>query len=398
MSGAEQDRREAAQVDQDREADRATEVAGDGSRNALQRLYDEHGQSPWIDFIDRDLIESGKLDELIGKGIRGLTSNPTIFAKAIASGQYDEVIRRELEGGSDNGTIFEAIAVRDIRDACDHLRSVYDASGGTDGFASIEVEPEWADDTDGTVRRARHLWEAVDRPNAFIKIPATEAGIPAIEQAISEGINVNVTLMFSVEVYERVARAYIAGLRRRRDAGGHLSRIASVASFFVSRVDTKVDKQLDELGTRAALEARGKAAIANAKLAYQSYLDIFTGDEFADLREADAQVQRCLWASTSTKNPDYRDVLYVEQLIGPDTVDTMPTETIAAFLDHGRLARMLDRDVDDARAALRAVEALGIPMRRVTDELIAEGVASFGKSFDELIASIESQRQALAPA
>lgn len=370
----------------------------DGAGTALQALYDREGQSPWIDFIDRELHEGGKLDDLIDKGIRGLTSNPTIFGKAVASGQYDELIRRELEAGDDNQQIYEEIAVGDIQAACDHLRSVYDASGGTDGFASIEVEPEWADDTDGTIERARHLWARVDRPNCFVKIPATEAGIPAVEQAISEGINVNVTLMFSVAVYERIARAYLAGLRRRLAAGGDLRQLSSVASFFVSRVDTKVDKQLDELGTREALEARGHAAVANAKLAYQSYLHIFEGGEFADLRAAGAQVQRCLWASTSTKNPDYRDVMYVEQLIGPDTVNTMPIETIEAFIDHGRIERTLDRDVDDARDAIRAVEACGITMKQVTDELIAEGVASFGKSFDELIASIESQRAALAPA
>ena len=398
MSESDQDRREAARVDQHREADRVTDKDGDGAQNTLQRLESEQDQSPWIDFIDRELLASGKLDKLIGKGIRGLTSNPTIFAKAVASGQYDELIRRELDAGSDNERIFEEIAIRDIRDACDHLREVYDASGGTDGFASIEVEPAWADDTDGTVRRARELWARVDRPNVFIKIPATEAGIPAVEQAIGEGINVNVTLMFSVEVYERIARAYIAGLRKRLAAGADLSRQASVASFFVSRVDTKIDKQLDALGTREALEARGRAAVANAKLAYQSYLDIFTGDEFAELRAAGAQVQRCLWASTSTKNPDYRDVLYVEELIGPATVNTMPIETIEAFLDHGRVERTLDRDVDDARRAIRDVEALGITMRSVTDELITEGVAAFGKSFDELLASIESQRSTLAPA
>ena len=399
MSGAEQDRREAATTDQNDEASEVIDRADDANNGApLHRLYDEFGQSPWIDFIDRELLDSGKLDELIGKGIRGLTSNPTIFAKAIGSGQYDDLIRRELEGGADNQRIFEAIEVRDIKDACDHLRGVYDASGGTDGFASIEVEPTFADDTDATVRRARQLWESVDRPNVFIKIPATEAGVPAIEEAISEGINVNVTLMFSVEVYERVARAYIAGLRRRLADGGDLSRLASVASFFVSRVDTKIDKQLDALGTREALVARGRAAIANARLAYQSYLDIFTGEEFAELRAAGAQVQRCLWASTSTKNPDYRDVLYVEELIGPDTVDTMPTDTITAFIDHGRLERTIDRGIDDARQALRAIEALGIPMKTVTDELITEGVASFAKSFDELLASIESQRAALAPA
>jgi transaldolase len=398
MSASDQDRREAARVDPHREADRVTDRDGDGARNTLQRLHDEQDQSPWIDFIDRELLSTGKLDKLIDKGIRGLTSNPTIFAKAVGSGQYDELIRRELEAGSDNQRIFEEIAVRDIRDACDHLREVYDASGGTDGFASIEVEPAFADDTDATVRRARELWARVDRPNVFIKIPATEAGIPAVEQAIGEGINVNVTLMFSVEVYERIARAYIAGLRTRLASGADLSRQASVASFFVSRVDTKIDKQLDALGTREALAARGRAAVANAKLAYQSYLDIFEGAEFADLREAGAQVQRCLWASTSTKNPAYRDVLYVEELIGPATVNTMPIETIEAFLDHGRLERTLDRDVDDARAAIRNVEAVGITMQSVTDELITEGVAAFAKSFDELLASIESQRSALTPA
>jgi transaldolase len=232
----------------------------------------------------------------------------------------------------------------------------------------------------------------------FIKIPATTAGVPAIEAAIAEGINVNVTLMFSVDVYRRVARAYIAGLRARHERGEPIDRIASVASFFVSRVDTKVDPQLDEIGTRSALAARGKAAIANAKLAYEAFKEIFGGDEFADLRAAGAQVQRCLWASTSTKNPDYRDVLYVEELIGPQTVDTMPLDTIKAFLDHGEIARTLDRDLDAARQAIREVEAEGISMERVTNELITEGVASFAKSFDELLETIESKRQELAPA
>jgi transaldolase len=215
---------------------------------------------------------------------------------------------------------------------------------------------------------------------------------------VAEGINVNVTLMFSVEVYKRVARAYIAGLRRFRESGGDISRVASVASFFVSRVDSKVDKYLEEKGTRAALEARGRAAIANAKMAYVSYTEIFGGDEFADLRAAGGRVQRCLWASTSTKNPDYRDVMYVEELIGPETVNTMPIETINAFLDHGEIKRTIDTDVDNARQALREVEASGISMERVTDELIDEGMASFGKSFDELIETIESKRKELAPA
>ncbi len=365
--------------------------------NALHRLHADHDQSPWIDFIDRELLESGKLDQMINDGIRGLTSNPTIFAKAVATGQYDELIRGEIEKGDDAHQIYEQIAVEDVGAAADHLRRVYDESGGHDGFASIEVEPDLGDDTEATVARARDLWAKLGRPNVFIKIPATEAGIPAVEAAISEGINVNVTLMFSVEVYERIARAYIAGLRRARDSGHDISRIASVASFFVSRVDSKIDKRLEELETRGALEARGRVAIANAKLAYESFGRIF-GEEFADLRQAGARVQRCLWASTSTKNPDYRDVLYVEELIGPETVNTMPLDTIEAFLDHGRLERTLDRDVDGARQAIREVEAHGISLDTVTAELIDEGMASFAKSFDELITTIESKREELAPA
>ncbi len=396
MTGAEQDRRRDEAVDQDGKSADVAERAE--AANALHRLHAEQDQSPWIDFIDRELIETGRLAELVGNGIRGLTSNPTIFAKAVATGQYDELVKREIEAGDDAQAIYQQIAVSDVGDAADVLRGVYDASDGTDGFASIEVEPELAGDTAGTLARARELWKLLDRPNIFVKIPATEAGIPAIEGAISEGINVNVTLMFSVEVYERVARAYIAGLRRLHEAGGDLARVASVASFFVSRVDTKVDAMLDEIGTRSALEARGKAAIANARMAYDSFGRIFGGDEFAELRAAGAQVQRCLWASTSTKNPDYRDVLYVEELIGPETVDTMPLETIEAFLDHGNVERRLDSDVAGARQALREIEAQGISMQQVTDELIAEGVASFAKSFDELIGSIESKRQELAPA
>jgi transaldolase len=366
--------------------------------NTLQRLYAEQDQSPWIDFIDRKLIESGQLAQMVEDGIRGLTSNPTIFGKAVASGQYDELIRREIEAGDDSQGIFEEIAVADVGDAADVLRSVYDDADGADGFVSIEVEPNLADDSAATLERARHLWGRLKRPNVFVKIPATPEGLPAIESAIAEGININVTLMFSVDVYRDVARAYIAGLRRRLDRGEDVSRVASVASFFVSRVDTKVDKALDEIGTDASRALRGKAAIANAKLAYEAFGEIFGGAEFADLSEAGARVQRCLWASTSTKNPDYRDVVYVEELIGPQTVDTMPLETIEAFLDHGELERTLDRDVAGAHATLRSIEEQGVSMERVTDELIAEGVAAFGKSFDELIAAIDSQRKALTPA
>ena len=366
--------------------------------NTLQRLHAEQDQSPWIDFIDRQLIDSGQLAERVRDGIRGLTSNPTIFAKAVASGQYDELIRREIESGHDTRRIFEEIEIADLADAADILRGVYDDSDGTDGFVSIEVEPDLADDSDRTLERARHLWKRLGRPNVFVKIPATPAGLPAIEAAIAEGININITLMFSVDVYRDVARAYIAGLRSRQAAGGEIGRVASVASFFVSRVDTKVDKALDAIGSEAAIEARGQAAIANAKLAYHAYKEIFEGGEFDDLAAAGARAQRCLWASTSTKNPVYRDVMYAEELIGPKTVDTLPTETILAFLDHGVVSRTLDVGLDEALAAIRAVESLGIRMETVTDELISEGVAAFSKSFEDLMSVIDAQRKALAPA
>ncbi len=366
--------------------------------NTLQRLYAEQDQSPWIDFIDRQLIDSGRLDALIETGIRGLTSNPTIFAKAISSGHYDALIGRMIEAGEPNQAIYQAIAVGDVGDAADHLRRVYDQADGADGFASIEVEPNLANDTNGTLARARELWSILGRPNVFIKIPATEAGIPAIEAAIADGINVNVTLMFSVEVYRRVAMAYIAGLRRRQTAGQNVHGVSSVASFFVSRVDTKVDTMLEANGTSAALNARGTAAIGNARLAYEVYQELFHGPEFAALREAGARVQRCLWASTSTKNPAYPDILYVSELIGPETVNTMPLETIEAVLDHGDVQRTLDRDLHAAHDAIRAVEANGVSMDQVTAELLDEGVRSFGKSFDDLIATIEGKREALATA
>jgi transaldolase len=366
--------------------------------NALQRLHAEQDQSPWIDFIDRQLIESGRLAEWVADGIRGLTSNPTISGKAAATGQYDEPTTPEIDAGHDSRAIYEEIAVGDVTDAADVLRAVHDESGGTDGFVSIEVEPDLADDSEGTLERARHLFGRVKRPNAFVKIPATPAGLPAIEDAIAEGININITLMFSVDVYREVARAYINGLRRRLDRGEDIGHVASVASFFVSRVDTKADKALDAIGSDEARALRGRAAIANAKLAYAAYQEIFEGPEFADLREAGARVQRCLWASTSTKNPEYRDVMYVEARIGPKTVNTMPIETIEAFMEHGRLERTLDAGVDEARDLLRQVEQQGVSMEQVTDELIAEGVATFGKSFDELITAIDSQREALAPA
>jgi transaldolase len=364
--------------------------------NTLQRLHAEHRQSPWVDFVDRDLIQSGQLTRLIRAGIRGLTSNPTIFAKAVAGGEYDELISRRLDEGASNEQIYEEIAVRDVGDAADLLRTVYDSADGHDGFASIEVEPALAHDTEASINRARHLWQAVNRPNVMIKIPATPEGLPAISTAIAEGINVNVTLTFSIEMYRRVARAYIEGLTLRHERGEDISRSASVASFFVSRVDTNVDKRLDELGTAQARRLRGTAAIANARLAYDAYREIFGGEEFGRLRDAGAHVQRCLWASTSTKDPAYRDVMYVEQLIGPETVDTMPPETITAFLDHGRLGPTLEEGMEDARETFERLAGLGIDMDEVTDELLREGVQKFAASFDELIETIDSKRAVLA--
>ena len=337
---------------------------------------------------------------MVDDGIRGLTSNPTIFAKAVATGQYDELIRREIEAGDGAREIYEAIAVADVGDAADVLRSVYDAADGADGFASIEVEPDLAEDADATLARARELW-APSRPAERVhQDPRHAAGLPAIENAIAEGININVTLMFSVDIYRARWRERTSPACDAVASGARTSaRVASVASFFVSRVDTKVDKYLEEIGTHVALGARGKAAIANAKLAYEAFGEIFEGEEFADLRAAGARVQRCLWASTSTKNPEYRDVLYVEELIGPETVDTMPLETITAFLDHGRIERTLDRDLDAARArrsprSRRTGISDGARHRRAD----RRGRRRFAKSFDELIETIESQAQELAPA
>jgi len=365
--------------------------------SAIKQLID-FGQSPWNDNLTRALATGGLRDLIAEHGMRGVTSNPTIFEKAMAQGNdYDAQLREVTARAESPIDAYWDLVTTDIAHAADLLRPTFDELDGADGFVSVEVSPDLAHDTDGTISQAKELWDRLDRPNVMIKIPATEAGIPAIEDAIAEGININVTLMFSVDIYRRVARAYVAGLRRRLERGESVN-VASVASFFVSRVDTKVDRYLDEIGTDQARAARGRAAIANAKMAYESFTEIFGGEEFADLRAAGARVQRCLWASTSTKNPDYRDVLYVEELIGPDTVDTMPLETITAFLDHGHIERTLDRDLDHAHEAIRAVEAQGITMERVTAELIDEGVSSFSKSFDELIETIESKREELAPA
>ena len=366
----------------------------------------QQGQSVWLDDINRSWLQSGQLQRQIEQdGIRGVTSNPTIFEKAIAGGHaYDDQVAQLIREDKSAGDIFEAVEVDDIRNACDLFRPLYDATNGGDGFVSIEVAPQFARDTEGTIGEVRRLWGSVDRPNLLVKIPGTAEGVDAIRTALAEGINVNVTLLFSIFNYERVARAYVEALEERLSRGRSVDRIASVASFFVSRVDTLVDKTLDEKiaetkdeETKARLAGlKGKVAVANAKLAYAKFQEIFGGEEFARLREAGAKVQRPLWASTGTKNPAYSDVLYVETLIGPDTVNTMPGKTIQAFLDHGRVERTVDQGVDKARQIMVTLAAHGIELDDLTAQLEEEGIASFQKSFDALIAGVESKRAALA--
>ncbi|MCP4964797.1 MAG: transaldolase [bacterium] len=346
------------------------------------------GQSIWLDFIRRDMLESGELKDMVADGIRGLTSNPTIFQKAIGgSADYDGAIRDALAANPALGPkdVYETLAVRDIQDAADALHPVYDDSAATDGYVSLEVSPLLAADTEGTIAEAHRLWALVARPNLMIKVPATPQGIPAIEELIAAGINVNATLMFSMADYEAVAQAYVRGVRRADNP----ARIASVASFFVSRVDTTVDTALEVIGTDAALNQRGKAAVANAKLAYDRYLEIFAGPDFADQVERGAQPQRVLWASTGVKNPAYSDVLYVEPLIGPATVNTMPPATIDAFLDHGDAANAALTDaVDVARSDIASLADLGVDLDAITQQLQDDGVRSFADSFDDLLATV----------
>jgi transaldolase len=359
------------------------------------------GQSPWHDNIRRQLLASGALRKMMEEGdITGLTSNPTIFQQAIAgSGDYDADLERLAREGKSAEEIFDALAIDDIRNAADVLMRVFERTGGNDGYVSIEVAPKLANDTQGTIREARRLWSAVARPNLMVKIPATPAGVPAIEQSIADGLNINVTLIFSLRRYEEVMDAYLRGLMRRLEAGQKIDRIASVASFFVSRVDTLVDKLLDEKIASGAerkellASLKGKAAIANAKLAYAEFRRKFSTETFARLKNHGARLQRPLWASTSTKNPAYPDVYYVEALVGQDTVDTMPPATLAAYKDHGSPELRIDRNVDDARRVMDQLADVGIGMNAVTKRLEDEGVAAFAKSFDTLIATVERRRQ-----
>jgi transaldolase len=361
------------------------------------------GQSIWLDNIRRDDILSGKLKKLIDEdGISGETSNPTIFEKAIAgnAADYADAMRELIRAGKNAREIYDALSIADVQMACDVFRPIYEATHGADGYVSIEVSPHLAHDTAGTIADAQRLFQAVNRPNVMIKIPGTRAGIPAIEECLYAGVNVNITLLFAVEAYEEVAWAYIRALERRAAEGKPIDRLASVASFFVSRIDTLTDKLLDEKiaatsdATRQAkLRAlQGKAAIANAKIAYQSFKRIFAEARFAALRARGARVQRPLWASTSTKNPRYPDTLYVDTLIGPDTVNTLPPETIDAFRDHGTPRLTLEENLADAQQTLRDLASVGIALSAVTRQVLDEGIVRFQQSFDQLLASIERRR------
>jgi len=361
----------------------------------LQQLYAEHGQSPWLDNLKRGWITSGELRRWVDRGVRGVTSNPTIFAKAIeGAADYDDQFRQLVKERTVEESYWELVK-QDIEDALAILRPLAEETHGGDGFVSVEVAPQLARDTSGTIEAARQLWEQIDEPNLFVKIPGTGEGIPAIRQCLSEGMNINITLLFGLERYGEVIDAYMQGLEELAAAGGDVSAIASVASFFVSRVDTEVDRRLEAIGTDEALALRGKAAVANAQLAYELFTQRCSTDRWRQLVAKGARVQRPLWASTSTKNPEYPDTLYVDNLIGPDTVNTMPDSTLDDFEDHGRLERTVDADLAGAHAVIDQLASVGVDMRDVTKTLEEEGVASFSKSFDELIASLETKAEAL---
>ena len=374
------------------------------TKNPLQELLN-YGQSMWLDYIRRDLFTTGKLNQMIeNDGLRGMTSNPAIFEKAIGeSSLYDDILeslahRNDLDAKGR----FEQIAIRDIQDAANSLAGVYQSSSFHDGYVSLEVSPLLARDTQGTIEEARRLWKTVDRENVMIKVPGTSEGIPAIAQLIGEGININVTLLFAQEVYEKVAHAYIDGLEALASRRGDLKKMAGVASFFISRIDTLIDARLEEKiknssdPNQQALykSLLGKVAIANGKLTYQKYQNIFSGPRWDALAAKGAQTQRVLWASTSTKNPHYRDVIYVEELIGPNTVNTMPPATIDAFRDHGKLRNSLTEDLAGAQKTMDDLARAGISMKEVTDKLTDDGVKLFADAFDKLLAAVEKSTKA----
>ena len=360
------------------------------------------GQSVWFDFIRRSLITSGELQALINKGIRGITSNPAIFEKAIAgSDDYDDAIMALSKTGSSINEIYESLAIEDIGKAADLLRKIYDASNGKDGYVSLEVNPHLANETAETIAEASRLYETLNRPNVMIKVPATPAGIPAISQLIGSGVNVNVTLIFGLENYKAVAEAYLTGLEKLLSAGPTVKggqpveRVASVASFFVSRVDSAVDIALEAAD---ADELLGKIAIANSKIAYAEFEKIFSGPRWEKLKNKGARVQRVLWASTGTKNPAYPDTIYVDELIGPDTVNTLPPATVDSFIDHGRVAETLTRGVPEAQQQIAKLAELGIDLNAITQQLQDKGVVAFAKPFDALMQSIAEKRARLMAA
>ena len=370
------------------------------------RLHELHaaGQSLWLDYIDRTMLGNGELARRIrDDALTGMTSNPTIFEKALAEGNAYDAQLAAAPTGIPSWELFELVETEDVRAACDLFMPVHEATDGGDGYVSIEVSPGVANDPHATLEEARRLWRTVARPNVMVKVPGTAEGAVAVRQLIEEGINVNITLLFSIDAHRRVIDAYLEGLEARVAAGKPIDRIASVASFFVSRVDSAVDKRLDALAAAAPaggererlLALRGKTAIANAKLAYALFCERFAGRRWEALAARGANLQRPLWASTSTKNPQYRDVMYVEQLIGPDTVNTLPPATLEAFRDHGVTARTLDADLDGARRTIAEVERAGVSLREVTDKLLVDGLRSFEKSFDTLIGGLEKKTREL---
>jgi transaldolase len=368
------------------------------AKSALWSLRDL-GQSPWYDQISREMIDSGELAGLRDRGIAGVTSNPSIFQAAVAgSSAYDGIILENARSGLDSEAIYEKLAIHDIQDACDILRPVYDETKGADGFVSFEVSPHLAHDTQGTINNARRLWALVDRPNLMIKVPGTEAGVPAINTLLTEGLNINVTLLFSLTAYEAVARTFIDALEARKAAGDDVGAVSSVASFFVSRVESAADGRIQariDSGESALSALSGKTAVANAIAAYGMFLDIFSGERWDALAAAGGRVQRCLWASTSTKNPAYSDILYVEELVAPHTVNTMPPATVVAWEDHGDARLTLEDNIENARADLANLKAAGISMEEITDELLAAGVKAFADSYNDLLEDISGKASAL---
>jgi transaldolase len=372
--------------------------------NPLLQLK-EYGQSVWYDNIDRAQLISGQFKKLLDEdGVVGVTANPTIFQKSISHGDaYDEQITQLIKEGKSTNEIYEALIITDVQTVADILRPIYDRTNRQDGFVSLEVSPDLAHNTEGTISEVRRFWKLVDRPNLLVKIPATPEGLPAIQQALTEGININITLIFAIDFYRKVTDAYLSALEERNAEGKDISHIASVASFFVSRVDTLVDQLLEDKikATSDSAEQQklksleGKAAIANARLVYQDFKRIFNTPRFETLKHSGAHVQRPLWASTSTKNPAYRDVLYAEELIGPNTVDTMPLETIEKFRDHGRVRLSIEDNIPQAKAELAALEEVGIHYDQVTQQLLDEGVQKFADSFHELFKGIEGKKQTI---